>query len=188
METYLIVAQIPAQSMVGILCTNIAPRHFNEIRPYITLNYTGFRDKLVEIFTEPDLIQAYIQKLARVAQDRDEEILIYMNRVRLLVLRAHPDLEHSERERILIATFIRKLYDRGLRLNLATLGLKTSADAERVAMSKKSIRKENRLQKATGAYAVHEEADEDSAEECSAESEEDEDSEEEYTAAAPERS
>ena len=88
----------------------IVPRHLNEIKQYQSLDYLSFREKLVEVFEEPDLATAYLNALASLSQTRDESISDYMHRARLLVLKAHPDLAHDPRERILITSFLLGLY------------------------------------------------------------------------------
>ena len=74
--------------------------HLNEIKQYQSLDYLGFREKLVEVFEEPDLATAYLNALASLSETRDESISDYMHRARLFLLKAHPDLAHASRERI----------------------------------------------------------------------------------------
>ncbi len=52
----------------------------------------AFREQLLEVFEEPHMATAYLNALATVTQDREETISEYMHRVRLLVLKAHPNL------------------------------------------------------------------------------------------------
>ena len=112
METYLTIGQVPPEAFVGFMLMKIVPRHLNEITQYQSLNYRGFLKKFVEVFEEPDLATAYLNALASLSQTRDESISDYMHRARLLVLKAHPDLAHASRERILITSFLLGLYDR----------------------------------------------------------------------------
>ena len=56
-----------------------------------------------------------------------------MHRARLLVIKAHPDLAHAPRERILITSFLLGLYDRQHASSLAVVKIQTAADAERLA-------------------------------------------------------
>ena len=87
----------------------IVLKHLNEIKEYQNLDFLEFREKLLEIIEEPDMATAYLGALAGVAQDREESIFEYMHHVRLLVLKAHPTLEHAARERILITSSCRTL-------------------------------------------------------------------------------
>jgi hypothetical protein len=76
----------------------IVPKHLNEIKRFKDFDYLSFREKLIEVFEEPDLATVYLNALANVSQKRDEAISDYMHRVRLLVLKAHPDLDNASRE------------------------------------------------------------------------------------------
>ena len=102
METYFTIGQIPAEAFVGFMLMKNAEKHRNEIKQYQFLDYLEFREKLVEVFKEPDLATAYLNALSSISQDRDESISDYMQRVRLLVLKAHPKLDNDLKERILI--------------------------------------------------------------------------------------
>ena len=64
-----------------------------------------------------------------------------MLRARLLVLKAHPDLDHLPRKRILVTSFLICLYDRQLASSLAIAKIKTAADAERLAIEGESVRR-----------------------------------------------
>ena len=90
----------------------IAPIPINEIKQYQSPDYLSFREKLVEVFEEPDLATAYPNALASLSPTRDESISDYMHRARLFVLKAHLDLAHAPRQSILITSFLLKLYDR----------------------------------------------------------------------------
>ena len=50
---------------------------------------------MVEVFEEPDLATVYLNAVASLSQTRDKFISDYMERARLLVLKAHPDLAHA---------------------------------------------------------------------------------------------
>jgi len=156
METYLLVSQTPATAWVGTLATNIAAKHYDEFKPFLRLDYHEFREKLVEVFGEADLVHARLQQLARVTQEREEEIPAYLNRVRLLVIKCHPNLSFADRERILIASFTNGLYNRQLATSLAMANPRTSADAERVAMSGEAVSREHRARKQAGNFAAAE--------------------------------
>ena len=144
METYFTIGQIPPESFVGFIMTKIVPRHLNEIKQYRSLDYLPFREKLIEVFEEPDLATAYLNAFASLSQTRDETISKYMNRARLLVLKAHPDLAHASRERILITSFLLGLYDRQLASSLAVVKIQPAADAERLAAEGEAVRRDQR--------------------------------------------
>ena len=55
-----------------------------------------------------------------------------MHRDRLLVLKAHPTLEHAAREQILIISML-GFYDRQLAAKLVVVKVQTAAEAERLA-------------------------------------------------------
>ncbi len=90
---------------------------------------------------------AYLSALATVTQDRDETILEYMHRVQLLVLKAHPNLEHSARERILITSFLLGLHDKQLAASLAVVKVQTAAEAERLAAEGEAVRRNQKSRK-----------------------------------------
>jgi hypothetical protein len=159
METYFLTAQTPADRMVGAMLQKISPKYFDEVRPYILFEYQEFREKLFEIFGEPDTIHAKLQELARINQRRDETISEYMNRVRLLVIKAHRTLAHEERERILVANFIRGLADKKLAVYMATVNPSTSADAERIATAGEAMQSEQRARQKSGLYHYSAEAE-----------------------------
>ena len=94
MENYFTIGQVPPEAFVGFMLMKIVPKHLNEIKEYQNLDYLWFREKLVEVFEDPDLANAHLNALSNVLQNRDESISDYMHRVRLLVLKAHPDLSH----------------------------------------------------------------------------------------------
>ena len=154
MESYFTVGQVSPEAFVGFMMMKIVTKHLNEIKEYQNLNYLEFREKLLEIFEEPDMATAYLGALAAVAQDREESISEYMHRVRLLVLKAHPTLEHAARERILISSFMLGLYDRQLAANLAVVKVQTAAEAERLAAEGEVVRRDQRTRKYTGNYLL----------------------------------
>ena len=121
METYFTIGQVPPEAVVGFILMKIVPRHLNDLKQYQSLDYLGFREKLVEIFEKPDLATAYLNALASLSQTRDKSISDYMHRTRLLVLKAHPELAHASRERKLITSFLLWLYDRQLASSLAVV-------------------------------------------------------------------
>ena len=84
----------------------IVPRHLNEIKLYLSMDNLAFREKLVEVFEEPDLATAYLNALAGLSQTRDEFIFDYIHRARLVLITAHPDLADASRKRNLITSFL----------------------------------------------------------------------------------
>ena len=152
METYFTIGQVPPEAYVRFMQIKIVPRHLNEIKQHQSLDYLSFREKLVEVFDEPDLASAYLNALASLSQTRDESISAYMHRARLLVLKAHPDLAHAPRERILITSFILGLYDRQLASSHAVVKIQTAADAERLAAEGEAVRRDQRSRRSTNNF------------------------------------
>ena len=105
METYFNISSLKPKYYVGFMLQKIAHPYFKEAVVYKDLRYLDFREKLIEVFGEPDMATARMQDLSMASQEVGESIGDYMNRMRLLVMRAHPDLSHNERERILISNF-----------------------------------------------------------------------------------
>ena len=97
---------------------------------------------------------AYLGALAAGPQDREETLSEYMHRVRLLVLKAHPTLDHSARERILITSFILGLHDRQLAANLTVVKIQTAAQTERLAAEGEVVRRDQKSRKYTGNYML----------------------------------
>ncbi len=75
-----------------------------------------------------------------------------MHRARLLVLKAHPDLAHRPRERILITRFLLGLYDGQLASSLAVVTIQTAADAERLAAEGEAVRRDQRSRRSTSNF------------------------------------
>ena len=75
-----------------------------------------------------------------------------MHRARLLVIKAHPDLAHAPRERILITSFLLGLYDRQLASSLAVVKIQTAADAERLAAEGEAVRRDQRPRRSTSNF------------------------------------
>ena len=101
METYLDISSLKPKFYVGFMMPKIAHPYFKEAVVYKDLRYFDFREKLIEVFGEPDIAAARLQHLTRASQEVGEPISEYMNRMRLLVMPAHPDLSHKKREQIL---------------------------------------------------------------------------------------
>ena len=153
METYFTIGHVLApESFVGFMLMKILPRHINEIKQYQLLNYLAFREKLVEVFEEPDLATAYLNGLASLSQTRDKSISDYMHRARLFVIKAHPDLAHASRERILITSFLLGLYDCKLASSLAVVKIQTAADVERLGAEGEAVRRDQRYRRSTSNF------------------------------------
>ena len=132
----------------------IIPKYLNDIKQYQNLDYVAFRKKLLEVFKEPDMTTAYLNELATVTQDREETISEYMHRVRLLVLNAHPTLEHSTRERILITSFMLGLHDKQLAASLAIVKVQTAAEAKQLSAESDAVRCDQKSRKSSGNYLL----------------------------------
>ena len=153
METYFTVGQVPPEAFVGFMMMKIVPKHLNEIKEFQNLDYLMFREKLIEVFKEPDMATAYLNALSNINQERDESIPDYMYRVRLLVLKAHPDLSFAARERILVTSFLLGLHDRQLASSLAVAKIDSAAEAQRLAAEGDSVRRERRS-RSSGNYLL----------------------------------
>ena len=156
METSFTIGQVPPEAFVGFMLMKIVPRHLNEIKQYQSLNYLAFREKIIEVFEEPDLSTAYLNALASQSQTHDESISDYMHRARLLVLKAHPDFTHAFRERIFITIFLLGLYDHQLASSLAVVKIQTAADAERLAAEGEAVRRDQRSRRITNNFLPEE--------------------------------
>jgi hypothetical protein len=144
METYFEISSLQSGSYVGYMLNMIAQPYFREMSPYKTLGYLEFREKLIEVFGEPDMATARMHELRRAEQQYGEPINEYMNRLRLLVMRAHPELSHKERERILVSSFTLGLRDHELATSLTMASVTSSAEAERRATEGESARRNAR--------------------------------------------
>ena len=98
------------------------------------------------------------QELKRVHQERDETIIDFMNRVRLVATKACRDDSLKQREKRIISTFIGGLQDSQIALQFAGRKPHSSAEAKRVALSAEATRKELRSRKTAGAYACERDA------------------------------
>ena len=152
METYFTIGQVHPEAYVGFMLMKIVPKHLNEIKQYQSLDFLPFREKLVEVFEELDLATAYLNALASLSQTRDESISDYMHRARLLVLKAHHDLAHGPKERILITSLLLWLYDRQLASSLAVVKIQTAADAERLAAEGEAVRRDQRSRRSSSNF------------------------------------
>ena len=122
----------------------IVPKHLNEIKQYQSLGYLEFREKLVEIFEEPDMTTANRNAQSSLSQTREESISEYMLRARLLVIKAHLNLAYPDRERIFVTSFLIGFDDRQLAASLAVARVKHAADAERLAVEGEAVRHDKR--------------------------------------------
>ena len=143
-EKYFTIGQVPPEAYVGFMLMKIEPTHLNEIKQYQSFGYFQISDKLVEIFEEPDMATMYLSALSSLSQSREESIYDYMQLAHLFLLKAHPDLAHAARKRILVTTFLIGLYDRQLTASLAGFKIQTAADAERLAAEGDAVRRAQR--------------------------------------------
>lgn len=56
---------------------NIVPSNLNKIKNYQNLDYMAFREKLLEVFEEPDMATTYLGALAAVTHDQKKHLEIY---------------------------------------------------------------------------------------------------------------
>ena len=152
METYFGISSLKPRDYVGFMLQKIAQPYFKEMSPFKDLAYFDFREKLIEVFGEPDMATARIHELRRAEQQYGEPISEYMNRLRLLVMRAHPELSHKERERILVPSFILGLRDHELSTSLTMASVTSSAEAERRATEGESARRNARSKRSYSNY------------------------------------
>ena len=152
METYFGISSLKPRDYVGFMLQKIAQPYFKEMSPFKDLAYFDFREKLIEVFGEPDMATARIHELRRAEQQYGEPISEYMNRLRLLVMRAHPELSHKERERILVPSFILGLRDHELSTSLTMASVTSSAEAERRATEGESARRNARSKRSYANY------------------------------------
>ena len=83
-----------------------------------------------------------------------------MHRVRLLALKAHPELTHAFRERILITHFLLGLYNRQLAKFLAVAYIKTAAETERLAVEGEAVTRDVRARRYFNNFLPEEACDE----------------------------
>ena len=152
MEIYFGISSLKPDAYVGFMLQKIAHPYIKEVMVYKNLEYLDFREKLVEVFGEPDMATAWLHELNNAEQKYGETIGEFMNRLRLLVLRAHPDLAHKDRDRILTTEFISGLRDQKLSLALSMASIQSSADAERKATEGESVRNNAKSKRETYAH------------------------------------
>ena len=95
---------------------------------------------------------AYLTALSNLSQSHDKSISDYMHRAQLLVLKAHPDLGHVPRERILVTSFLFGLYDRQLAASLAVVKINIAADRERLAAEGEVVRQDQRFRRSNNHF------------------------------------
>ena len=84
----------------------------------------------------------YLSALQSICQEREEDIPAFMQRVRKYALKAHPKLEHNQRERIIVNSFLLGLHDRQLAASLAAVKPERASDAMKMASEIEAVRKE----------------------------------------------
>ena len=153
MESYFEISCLQPKDYVEYMLQKIALPYFKEVVVHKELGYLDFREKLVTVFGEPDFATARLHELKKAEQHAGESIGDFMNRLRLLVMRAHPELGHESRERILVTSFTLGLRDQELATSLTMASVATSAEAERRATEGESARRNARI-KNSGYYAL----------------------------------
>ena len=105
------------------------------------MRYSDFLKKLFEVFGKPDMATVRLLELSKACKDVGESISDYMNRMRLIIMRSHPDLNHKEKEQILISNIQLGLRDQKLAASLTVASITTSAGAEPKATESESARR-----------------------------------------------
>ena len=95
-ELYFETSNFRTKAYVGFILQKIAHPYFKEAVVYKKMRYLDFREKLIEVFGERDMAIARVLELSKACQEVGESIGDYMNRMRLLIMSAHPDLNHKE--------------------------------------------------------------------------------------------
>ena len=75
-----------------------------------------------------------------------------MNRLRLLVMKAHPNLAYEEKDRALVSYFLLGLRDRELASTISVTSIPDSTEAERRAVNGESTRRHAGMKKAYTHY------------------------------------
>ena len=65
MENYYTIGQVPSDAFVNCMLIKIVPRHLNKVKQYQSIGYLEFREKLVEVFKEPDMATDYLNVLIK---------------------------------------------------------------------------------------------------------------------------
>lgn len=95
------------RSWVELIIGKFFGTHFDEVKPFLSLSYCALQEKVVHIFLEPNAVQSLLQEFGRVALDLTETIFDYINRLRVLAVKAYPNLAHEQRKPILVAALSR---------------------------------------------------------------------------------
>ena len=135
-QTYFDIDSLKPKFYVKLMLQKIAHLYFKEAVVYKDLQYLYFREKLIKVFGNLDMATARLHDLSRANQNVGDSIGYYMNRMRLPVMRAQPDLTHKERERIVSRTSSSIFATRGWRfcwqLQPSLRRLKRSEELRRV--------------------------------------------------------
>jgi len=83
-ELYMQLNNIPEQFWVKTVVGMIHQMHFDEIRPLRHLPYWDFKRKVITLFKRPDLTQSKLNEFLQSAQERDESVETYMERLKTL--------------------------------------------------------------------------------------------------------
>lgn len=111
METYFIMNSNRIKLWEGLIIGRIAVKHFDEVKPFLSLYYCALREKLVHIFNKPNTMQYSFQEIYKVTQNRNKTISAYINRLRLHAGNAYSNLRLKQREPIVVAALTRGLAD-----------------------------------------------------------------------------
>ena len=65
MENYFEISSLKPNMYVGFMLNRIAQPYFREMSPFKKLEYLEFREKLIEVFGEPDMATARMHELRR---------------------------------------------------------------------------------------------------------------------------
>lgn len=70
-ETYFTICHVQPEVCIMSMLMKIVTKHLNEIKKYQNFDYLAFREKLLEMFEEPDMATAYLRARAAMAKDRE---------------------------------------------------------------------------------------------------------------------
>ena len=152
MESYFETNNFRPKAYVGFILQKIAHLYFKEAVVYKNMRYFDFREKLIDVSKERDLATARLLEMSKACQDVGKSIDDYINRMRLLIMRAHPEMGHKVRKRILITSFQLGLRDQDLSASLAIASITMSAETERRATEDESAREHARIKKSYTNY------------------------------------
>ena len=107
--------------------------HFHEIRPLRHLPYPDFKRKVITLFKRPDLTQSKLNEFLQSAQERDEPVETFMERLKTLGQLPFRKMGDAERQVMMVSAFCNGLHDREVARLVATQSKNRVADAVRIA-------------------------------------------------------